>query len=163
MTTSTVQDVKDTFGGEEEVYLGEALPRGKYFLQVDEAAVKYAKADKFPYVELRLSVVDGEYAGRKFIDRMFLRVSKVGTNGTEPSAALGMTKALLRTVFGGDIPDEIVGISKYDSEPLAEAIAGVVVGAQFEAVVVIEKQNDADKEAGYPPKNRIQAQRPSAK
>lgn len=150
----TIKEVADTFGGVDEVYMGEPIPRDRYLLEVIEAVKKYAKADDFPYVELRLAVLDGDYKGRRMTERLFLRTEKADGS---PSQAMGQTKATLRMVFGGDVPTSITSISKYDSEKLATAIVESVKGATFESEVVIEK--DKSEDGAWGDKNRLQPRR----
>lgn len=153
MSSTTVEAVTETFGSLEPLYAGEPLPKGRYLLEVYEAVVKHAKGDDFPYVEYKVTVLDGEYAKRKVTDRLYLRTEK--PDGSGPSEALRMTFASLNIMFGGSVPDDILSKSKYDAEALAEAIANNIVGQQFEAYVTIEK----DKSETYGDKNRIEARR----
>ena len=152
---ATIKDVTETFGSVEPAYTGEPIPRGKYLLEITEALKKNAKADDFPYVELKMTVIDGDYAKRKITDRLFLRTEKAETG--EPSQALQMTMATLKAIFGGDLPDDLRAVSKYDPEAIAAAIVNTVVGQQFEVNVGVEK--DTSEDGAFGDKNRLQPKR----
>lgn len=70
---------------------GEALPAGWYNAMIDESEMKPTKAaDGSCYLQLRFTVLDGQYAGRKFWDRLNL----VNANDEAVRIAKGQLSAL---------------------------------------------------------------------
>ena len=48
----------------------DAVPAGLYSVLIDESEVKPTKDGNGAYLQLRLNIIDGEYAGRKIFDRL---------------------------------------------------------------------------------------------
>ena len=150
----TTAEIAGAWGNIDEPSGGKPIPKDTYDLTIDEATVEHAKESGNAYVNLTVTVVDGDYAGRKVWEKLFLGTVKA--NG-EPSQALSMTKKLLGNIFNGSFPSEYEGLSDKavaDTEALALLVAGSLTpGTVFRAGVRIEKSDNEE----FPDKNRLRA------
>lgn len=86
------------------------LPAGNYLAMITDSVVKPTKAGNGQYIELTFEIVDGQYAGRKFWDR--LNVDNPNVTAREISLktlsslarAVGIFGALQNTVMLHDRP-----------------------------------------------------------
>lgn len=107
----------------------ELLPPGTYALEVDNIELKTSQQQK-PYLNMTYKVVgDEDYAGRKLFDIISL----------DPKALFKLKQFSLAT--GIHISEE------FDTEDF--------LGAEFEAVVDVEKGTEKANGEFYPDKNRI--------
>lgn len=82
----------------------EVIPAGWYNAMIDESDIKPTKDGVGRYLELRFSVLDGQYAGRK----LFQRLNIVNANPTAQEIAYKQLSAIAHAVGILQVPDSTV-------------------------------------------------------
>ena len=84
----------------------EPLPAGEYMAMISESSFKHSKGfggqpdtDKPPYLELGITIIDGDYKGRKVVDRLNLNHTNDLTRKIAKGTMAGILDALAMTTI----------------------------------------------------------------
>lgn len=118
----------------------EVIPAGWYNAMIDESDIKPTKDGVGRYLELRFSVLDGQYAGRK----LFQRLNIVNANPTAQEIAYKQLSAIAHAVGILQVPDSTV----LHNRPLKIKLKIRPAAGEYEASNEINGWENVNKQVG---------------
>lgn len=118
----------------------EVIPAGWYNAMIDESDIKPTKDGGGRYLELRFSVLDGQYAGRK----LFQRLNIVNANPTAQEIAYKQLSAIAHAVGILQVPDSTV----LHNRPLKIKVKVRAAAGEYEASNEINGWENVNKQVG---------------